>query len=166
MNEISIFLMVLMRKADICWLACKKNLFWGVARLRSDVGAGSLAQSNTCHSTKSTQKWSWVNGYLQVTVGSGTRCLKVNSAIGTCYGPLLAWNKWQWLQSFLKSWEQNKNFEAGPLSLWNRTRSLKPVQPNNEKRKTRNDVGAMARRVLEQFLSSTLAFDDNIDKLR
>jgi hypothetical protein len=67
-----------------------------------DVGAGSSARSNTCDWTKASQKWSWVNGYLQVTLNSGTHCLKAipgtidtsfSSAIGTCDGPLLAWNK-------------------------------------------------------------------------
>ena len=56
-----------------------------------DGTAGSSARSNTCDTSKASQKWSWVNGYLKL-FATG-KCLKVNSAIGTCDGPLLAWNK-------------------------------------------------------------------------
>ncbi len=74
-----------------------------------DVGTGNSARNNTCDSTKSTQKWKWVNGYLQVTISNVTSCLKAiprtidlnpnpnpnsfNSVIGLCDGPRMAWNK-------------------------------------------------------------------------
>jgi hypothetical protein len=74
-----------------------------------DVGTGNSAsaRSNTCDTKKASQKWKWVNGYLQVTVSSKvTSCLKAisgtavnsfSSAIGICDGPQkgwkMAWNK-------------------------------------------------------------------------
>jgi hypothetical protein len=66
-----------------------------------DGAAGGSARSNTCDSRKASQKWSWVNGYLQVTVSRKTSCLKAtgtagtssNSVIGVCTGPRMAWNK-------------------------------------------------------------------------
>jgi hypothetical protein len=85
-----------------------------------DVGTGNSTRMNTCDSTKSTQKWMWVNGYLQVTISKVTSCLKAiprtidlkaipltidlkavplkrnpnsfNSVIGLCDGPRMAWN--------------------------------------------------------------------------
>ncbi len=62
----------------------------------------SSARSNTCDSKKASQKWSWVDGYSQVTVSRVTSCLKAipgtidtsfNSVIGVCDGPRMAWNK-------------------------------------------------------------------------
>jgi hypothetical protein len=64
-----------------------------------DVATDNSARSNKCDSRKSTQKWSWVDGYLKLTATG--KCLKVKSAIGTsfsletgrCPGLRMAWNK-------------------------------------------------------------------------
>jgi hypothetical protein len=62
-----------------------------------DGAAGSSARSNTCDSKKASQKWKWVNGYLQVTsclkAIPGTIDTSFMSLIGVCTGPRMAWNK-------------------------------------------------------------------------
>ncbi len=80
-------------------LKSNKQVFNSFTGTCLDVAADFSARSNKCDSTKSTQKWSWVDGYLKLTATG--KCLKVKSASGTafsletglCTGPRMAWNK-------------------------------------------------------------------------